>query len=82
MHIDLTNTCLLREEVIFIGMALPVSRSCIGLHMSGNGLEYYDRVFLRTLIDAKVSYHFKNLALQKNNNINKNLRQSEKNHYD
>jgi hypothetical protein len=62
MHYDLSNTCLSREEVIFIGMALPISRSCIGIHMSGNGLEYYDRVFLRTLIDAKVAYHFKNYA--------------------
>ena len=68
MHYDLTNTNLLREEVIFIGMALPISRSCIGIHMSKNGLEYYDRVFLRTLIDAKVAFHFKNFANLKNNN--------------
>jgi hypothetical protein len=51
-------------------MALPISRSCIGIHMSGNGLEYYDRVFLRTLIDAKVAYHFKNYANLKNNQNN------------
>lgn len=62
MHVDLTNTMLTREEVIFIGMALPMSVSCIGVHLSSNGLEYYDRIFLRTLINAKINYQFRNLA--------------------
>jgi hypothetical protein len=43
-------------------MALPVSKSCISLHLSANDFSYYDRVFLRTLINAKLSYKFKNFA--------------------
>ena len=38
MHMDLSNTWLSREEVIFIGMALPMSVSLIGVHLSANGL--------------------------------------------
>ena len=65
MHLQLSNTGLTKEEVIFVGMTLPVSKSCIGLHLSANGLTYYDRVFLRTLINAKVNYHFRNFAAEK-----------------
>jgi len=36
MHMNLSTTGLRKEEVIFIGMALPASKSCIGLHLSGN----------------------------------------------
>ena len=45
-----------------MGMALQKSKSCIGMHVSGNNLDYYERVFLRTLINAKVGYHFRNMA--------------------
>lgn len=62
VHIDLTSTGLRPEEVIFIGMALSHSKSCMGIHLSANRLGYYERIFLRTLIDAKVQYHFKNYA--------------------
>lgn len=62
MHIDLTNTGLRQEEVLFIGMTLPLSKSCIGMHLTANNLGYYERIFLRTLIDAKVQQHFKNVA--------------------
>lgn len=54
VHIDLTSTGLRPEEVIFIGMTLPLSKSCMGLHLSANRLGYYERIFLRTLIDARV----------------------------
>lgn len=37
----------------------------MSLHMSGCGLEYYERVFLRTLIDAKCSAQFRKLAHSK-----------------
>ena len=65
MHVDLTHTGLKKEETIFIGMTLPVSKSIISLHLSFNGLGYYDRVFLRTLINAKLVYKFKNKAQDK-----------------
>ena len=46
-----------------------MSVSCIGIHLSSNGLEYYDRVFLRTLINAKINYQFKNLAREQINGV-------------
>lgn len=55
MHVDLSMCGLAKEEVIFIGMALAESRSMLALHLSGNMLEYYERIFLRTLLDAKVA---------------------------
>lgn len=43
-------------------MAVSSSKSCLGLHLSANGLDYYERIFLRTLANATVSYHFRNMA--------------------
>ena len=65
-HYDLSGTGLKKEEVLFMGMALQKSKSCIGMHVSGNNLDYYERVFLRTLINAKVGTHFRNLAEDQN----------------
>ena len=62
MHMDLTSTGLRKEEVLFIGMAVSSSKSCIGLHLSANNLDYYERIYLRTLTNAKVAYHFRNTA--------------------
>jgi hypothetical protein len=76
MHVDLTHTGLKKEETIFVGMTLPVSKSVIALHLSFNGLGYYDRVFLRTLINAKLVYKFKNMAQDRVNGIRS---QAEKN---
>ena len=62
MHIDISNVGLKREEVLFMGLALYMSKTMVALHMSGNTLPYYDRIFLRTLASAKVSWKFKNDA--------------------
>ena len=62
MHLDLSGCGLKKEEVMFLGMALSKSYSCISLHMSANNLDYYERIFLRTLVKAEVSYHFRNQA--------------------
>ena len=51
-----------KEEVLFMGMAMEKSKSCIGMHLSNNNIDYYERIFLRTLINAKVNYHFRNMA--------------------
>jgi hypothetical protein len=64
MHIDLSGTGLKKEEVLFIGMAVSTAKSCISIHLSGNNLDYYERIFLRTLVNAKVSYHFRNMAAE------------------
>ena len=62
MHINLSATGLKKEEVLFIGMAISISKSCISIHLSANNLDYYERIFLRTLVNAKVAYHFRNMA--------------------
>ena len=62
MHLDISGTGLKKEEVMFLGMAVSISKSCIALHLSANNLDYYERIFLRTLISAQVSYHFRNMA--------------------
>lgn len=60
MHIDFTNVGFSKEEVIFIGLALSMSKTMLGIHLSGNNLPYYSRLFLRSLIAARVDYRFKN----------------------
>ena len=64
MHVDLSSTGLKKEEVLFIGMAISSSKSCISLHLSANNMDYYERIFMRTLVNAKVSYHFRNMAVE------------------
>jgi hypothetical protein len=59
MHLNLTATNIQREEVLFIGLALSMSKTMLSLHLSGNELPYYDRIFLRTLIAARVGYRMK-----------------------
>ena len=56
MHVDLSSTGLNREEVLFVGLAITMSKTMLSLHLSQNTLPYYDRIFLRTLIAAKVQY--------------------------
>ena len=50
---------LKKEEMLFIGIALSMSKTMLSMHITGNNLPYYDRIFLRTLIAAKVAYRFK-----------------------
>jgi hypothetical protein len=64
MHLDISGCGLKKEEVLFLGMALSKSKSCISLHLSANNLDYYERIFMRTLVQAEVSYHFRNAAEQ------------------
>ena len=45
-----------------MGLALYMSKTALALHLSGNTLPYYDRMFLRTLACARVTYKFKNDA--------------------
>ena len=59
MHIDISMCGLLREEVLFLGLALTMSKTVLALHMTGNTIAYYDRMFLRSLMAAKVDYRFK-----------------------
>ena len=62
MHIDISSVGLKREEVLFMGLALYMSKTMVSMHISGNNLPYYDRIFMRTLCSAKVDYKFRNHA--------------------
>lgn len=56
MHIDISNTNLKREEILFIGMSLSTSKTMLSCHLTSGGMTYYDRVFLRSVIAARVSF--------------------------
>jgi hypothetical protein len=58
MHLNFTGCQLNRDEVLFLGLALSMSKTLLSLHLSGNSLPYYDRIFLRTLVAAKVGFKF------------------------
>lgn len=62
MHIDVSCAALKKQEVIFVGMALRQAKACVGIHLSANNLDYYERIFLRTLTNARVNAHFRNMA--------------------
>lgn len=56
LHMDITHTGLKREEVLFVGLALSMSKTVLSVHLTANELPYYDRVFLRAVIAARVGY--------------------------
>ena len=39
---------------MFMAMAMSTSKTFLSLHLTGNELSYYDRVFLRSVICARV----------------------------
>ena len=62
LHLDITNTNLKREEVMFIGLAVPHSKTLLSIHITASKLPYYERIFLRAVINARVAYQRKNTA--------------------
>ena len=59
MHLDITNTNLCREEIIFIGLSLPISKTLLSCHLTAQKLPYYERIFLRAAIAARVGYQYR-----------------------
>ena len=51
--------------MVFIGLSLSTSRVLVSLHLSGATLPYYERVFLRSVIAARVGFKFKGVAQRK-----------------
>ena len=64
-HLNIAHTNLKREEMVFIGLSLSTSRVLVSLHLSGATLPYYERVFLRSVIAARVGFKFKSMAHKK-----------------
>ena len=75
VHLHVTNTNFKQEEVLFIGIALSLSKTMQSLHITAGQLPYYERIFLRSVIAARVSYQFRNAASKKivKSNKEKNL---------
>ena len=64
-HIDVAHCGLGREDVTFICIALSTSKAMLSLHITSPGLTYYDRVYIRSVISARVSFQFRNQASSK-----------------
>ena len=65
MHMNIAHTNLKREEIMFIGLSVSVSRTLSSLHMTAETLPYYERIFLRSVIAARVSYQYRHLVGKK-----------------
>ena len=56
MHLNITSTNLKREEILFIGLAVSLSKTLQSLHLTAGTLPYYERIFLRSVLAARVSF--------------------------
>ena len=63
-HMNITGTNLKREEILFVGISLSTSKTMLSLHLTGI-LPYYERIFLRSVIAARVSYTYRHLTGRK-----------------
>ena len=59
LHCDMTMCGFRREECMFIILAMSLSKSFLALHLTGNDLPYYERVFMRSLVAARIAYAVK-----------------------
>jgi hypothetical protein len=54
LHADFSSCGLTRQETMFVIIAMSTSKSFLCLHISNNGLPYYERIFMKSLIAARV----------------------------
>ena len=54
MHADLTQCGFKREETMFVILAMSTSKNFLALHLTANDLPYYERIFVRSIIAARV----------------------------
>ena len=75
VHLNIANTNLKREEVLFIGLSLSLSQTLQCLHLASSTLPYYERIFLRAIISARVNHRFRPRGNKRAicNNMEKNL---------
>ena len=74
-HVDITNTNLKREEILFVGLSLPISKTLLSCHLTAQKLPYYERIFLRACIAARVGFQFRTSTQKKGINSNKEKNQ-------
>ena len=75
MHLNISHSNLKREEVMFIALALSTSKTLVALHMTAGGLPYYERIFLRAVVAARVGYQFRHLTNKKDIKSNRERNQ-------
>lgn len=56
VHLDLTSIQVKREEAMYMGQCLADSSNLVSCHLTGNGIDYYSRLFLRSHLNAIVQY--------------------------
>ena len=54
---------------------MSTSKTLLGIHLTASGVSYYERIFLRAVIAARVSFGFKNLTARKEVKSNKERNQ-------
>ena len=59
MHFNIAQTNLKREEVMFIVLALSLAGCLLSLHITAASLPYYERIFLRSVIAARVGFQYR-----------------------
>ena len=59
---------------MFVGLSVPTSKTLLSIHLTSEKLPYYERVFLRAVLNARVDFRRKNVAMKKDirNNAEKN----------
>lgn len=75
MHLNIAATNLRRHEIMFIALSLPTSKVMLSLHLTSSSLPYYERIFLRAVIAARVSFQYRNLVGRKEVKSNKERNQ-------
>ena len=60
---------------MFIGLALSLAGCLLSLHLTASSLPYYERIFLRSVIAARVGFQYRYAGNRKEirNNKEKNL---------
>ena len=58
LHVDLSNTQLRREELIYLVLCVRDSKNVQGFHLTGNTCSPYDRMLMRALMPCKVRWPF------------------------
>ena len=56
LHVDLSHNQMKREELIFLIMCVRDSKNIQGFHLTGNRVNHYDRLLMRSLLPCKVKY--------------------------
>jgi hypothetical protein len=59
LHAQFCGLGLSKQEIMFIVMAMSMSKSFLAVHVSQNDLPYYERIFLRSIIAARVHHSVK-----------------------